>query len=297
MARSSEEAVKFEYRGKVLYGILHRPDKDSSPRTVVNMVVGGPQTRVGSHRLYVQLARFLCVNGITVFRFDYEGIGDSHGEFVGFSNATPSIKASIDFLNKQFPGRTEYILWSLCDGSSASIIYAANNSEFLSGVILCNPYTIIDESDLAWMTLKHYYVRRFFKSKFWINLVKLHVNAVQSFRSLTKTVKKIRVFSSEMPGVAVNNNGPSIAKLVCRSIARFPKPVKIILATEDLVTKNFQDVLKHQREIKRLIKTGQISQYFIKSADHTFTNPDAKKALFEVTLRSINEILNFSTFS
>jgi len=48
--------------------------------TGVLIVVGGPQYRVGSHRQFVMLARFLADHGVPCMRFDYRGMGDVSGE-------------------------------------------------------------------------------------------------------------------------------------------------------------------------------------------------------------------------
>ena len=75
-----EKAIEFSCLDKKLYGILHIPDHFRIIDQIVLMIVGGPQTRVGSHRLYVQFARKISEKGFAVFRFDYEGIGDSEGK-------------------------------------------------------------------------------------------------------------------------------------------------------------------------------------------------------------------------
>ena len=65
--------------GRLLIGMLHRPESADARRAVV-VLVGGPQYRVGSHRQFVLLARELCRRGIAVLRFDFSGMGDSDGE-------------------------------------------------------------------------------------------------------------------------------------------------------------------------------------------------------------------------
>ena len=104
------------------------------------MVIGGPQTRVGSHRLYVQLARYLTEKGISVFRFDYEGNGDSEGRWVGYKHADESIKSTINYLKKTIVSLKNIYIWSLCDGATSCLKFASENNELISGLILCNPY-------------------------------------------------------------------------------------------------------------------------------------------------------------
>ena len=78
-ANGTEEVpLSFACQDCRLYGVLHRPR--SRGRSGVLIVVGGPQYRVGSHRQFVLLARFLAGRSIPVLRFDYRGMGDSEGE-------------------------------------------------------------------------------------------------------------------------------------------------------------------------------------------------------------------------
>ena len=64
----TEEVLNFECAGEQLWGVLHRPEQ---PKTrAVLVVVGGPQTRVGSHRQFVLLARALADNGFACLRFE-----------------------------------------------------------------------------------------------------------------------------------------------------------------------------------------------------------------------------------
>ena len=54
-----EIPVVFNCQDSRLLGILHKPEKPG--RQGVLIVVGGPQTRVGSHRQFVLLARYLTL--------------------------------------------------------------------------------------------------------------------------------------------------------------------------------------------------------------------------------------------
>ena len=68
--------------GERMLGILALPAVPADIGIV--LVVGGPQTRVGSHRQFVLLSRCLAAAGYAVLRFDYRGMGDSSGEQRGF---------------------------------------------------------------------------------------------------------------------------------------------------------------------------------------------------------------------
>ena len=75
-----ERALTFRCESEPLLGVLHTPDSDKDKKTGVVIVVGGAQSRVGSHRMFVTLARGLAELGCTVLRFDRRGMGDSGGD-------------------------------------------------------------------------------------------------------------------------------------------------------------------------------------------------------------------------
>ncbi len=75
-----ERALSFSCHDSWLYGILSLPEKVISRGVLI--VVGGPQYRVGSHRQFMLLARYLAAHGVPVMRFDCRGKGDSEGDAV-----------------------------------------------------------------------------------------------------------------------------------------------------------------------------------------------------------------------
>ena len=75
----TERFVRIDCDGEQCLGILATPGEGRSTTGVV-IVVGGPQTRVGSHRQFVTLARALAAARYPTLRFDYFGTGDSSGE-------------------------------------------------------------------------------------------------------------------------------------------------------------------------------------------------------------------------
>ena len=287
----TEEPVQFECNAKRLYGILHRPNPDNKPEVVVMMVVGGPQTRVGSHRLYVQLARFLCRHGINVFRFDYEGLGDSEGDFVGSRQAEASIHAGMTYLRKRLTNYSKNMIWSLCDGCAPSISYAVHNQNAVDGLILCNPYVFFDDQDLSQAVLKHYYLRRLMSLDFWFKLFSLRVKYRESRLSLIETVKKSRALLKTDANANFETSKIPLSELFIDSLIKNPRPVKFILSTDDLAAQKFADFLSAHEEIKMLFTDKRLAQFFIEGADHTFTEPEKKSEMFDTTLQSIHEIL------
>ncbi len=74
-----EKPVAFKNKnGKQLIGIFHLPKtKKKVPLVIFCHGFAGTKTRLK----YVKLARVLAKSGIASFRFDFEGCGDSEGDF------------------------------------------------------------------------------------------------------------------------------------------------------------------------------------------------------------------------
>ena len=84
-----EQALVFACEAQHLVGVLHAPE---GAHTGLIMVSGGDQYRVGSHRMFVELARTLANAGIAVMRFDHRGIGDTAGNYMASRTCIPIFK-------------------------------------------------------------------------------------------------------------------------------------------------------------------------------------------------------------
>ena len=169
--------------GHRLFGILHMTAAEKQCERAVLMVVGGPQTRVGSHRLYVQLARFLCAQGYAVLRFDYEGIGDSEGPWRGYKWAAPAVRAAQDFLVASLPHLDDLTIWALCDGAAITTLFAGSETEPSTRLLLCNPYLHSERLNARAM-LKHYYIARLTERDFWSKVFAFHFNPITALQAI-----------------------------------------------------------------------------------------------------------------
>lgn len=282
-----EEAIKFSCSHKKLYGVLHTPDNDTVPSTVLLIVSGGPQVRTGPHRLYVQLSRFLCDHNVTSLRFDYEGLGDSEGSYVGYQYAESSIAAAASFLQDHFNSRIDIIIWSLCDGATAAALYAARNPQSIKGLILCNPYILTDAS-LARTTLDFYYKRRFFDKQFWHKLFTFKVNYLATMKSLWENFSRGKFFSNKNTK-NYQSDMKSLPDLVLDSFVQFNKPIKLILSADDVVAANFLNEIERFNSRNKDVAHELVHQS-ISGADHTFSDPIAKKELFSMTYNLVTEM-------
>ena len=151
-----ESALVFPCEGDRLVGVVGAGHRDLG----VVIVVGGPQYRAGSHRQFVLLARHLAAQGFPVLRFDVRGMGDSEGAQRPFDALTPDIAAAIAALQSQQPQVRRVVLWGLCDGASAALLYLHERPDpRVQGLVLLNPW-VRSEASLARTHVKHYYRQR-----------------------------------------------------------------------------------------------------------------------------------------
>jgi exosortase A-associated hydrolase 1 len=283
-----EEVVQFACCEKQLYGILHLPATGEEITRIVMMVIGGPQTRIGSHRSYVQLARSLRDRGIAVFRFDYEGMGDSEGEYVGFEYAGPSIGAAVDYLHRRIPTLNQVIIWSLCNGATASAIYARQDRRRIAAMILCNPY-VHTEQGQAKTILKYYYIRRLLDREFWRKVVSRRFDAgesIRSFRTLLQKAVGQKNGNNHLQPVAPAGTLPD---RVVRGLCEFHKPVHVLLSTNDLTALEFQELLRTRPEFNDLLRKNVLIVRSLDGADHTFSDSRAMNLVLQQTLAALDE--------
>jgi alpha/beta superfamily hydrolase len=129
---SNEKPLFFENRdGKRLFGILHRPEPDTS-RVGPAVVYCAPlfEEKLWSHRIAVNLARPLARQGTAVFRFDYFGDGESEGRFEDASvvSRLADIRDAVNFCRKE-TGATRVFLLGLRYGGTLALLAALDFNE------------------------------------------------------------------------------------------------------------------------------------------------------------------------
>ena len=107
--------LTFSCEGEMLAASLD----DAGGTTGILLVIGGSQTRIGSHRMYERLAKALAGKGYPCFRFDRRGVGDSGGDDPGFRGSGPDIAAAATAFRAQCPALKRVVGFGLCDGATA----------------------------------------------------------------------------------------------------------------------------------------------------------------------------------
>ena len=265
-----------------MLGIVSQPAAVQSMATTgVVIVVGGAQYRVGSHRQFVLLARHLAAHSYPVLRFDFPGMGDSPGECVSFENTAPHIKAAIDQLQSACPGVQRVVLWGLCDGASASLLYLeATQDPRVAGLALLNPW-VRSEASLARAHVKHYYRQRLLEPVFWRKLLAGGVGW-QALRSLGSNLRAMRRPVTQPT---------SFQEQMAQGWQAFPGPILLLLSERDLTAHEFQEALQDTTAWKRHLLAEPTTQNVIPGADHTCSQP---AAMDQTELEMLNWLQRFA---
>ena len=217
------------------------------------LVIGGSQTRIGSHRMYERLANSLAEKGYACFRFDRRGVGDSSGADPGFRGSEPDLKAAAEAFRKEVPGLKQLIGFGLCDGASALALFG--DEVGLDGMILANPWLVEAEDGApAPAAVRAHYRKRLLTWDGWKRLLTGAVN----FRKLGAGLRSL--FSRRQP--------ESLSNDVAQALRRHRLPAEVILCTGDN-TAIAADAEIRAWPFEGLIRATQL----IESDSHTFARP------------------------
>lgn len=273
----TEQALTFTVNNQELLAISHYGSAQNN--TGVLIIVGGPQYRVGSHRQFVQLSRTLAVQGISSFRFDYTGMGDSCGEKKEFDDIGDDIKAATDaFLTAQ-PHLQKIVIWGLCDAASAALMYA-HQDERINGLVLLNPW-LRSEQAMAKTMVKHYYVKRLLSKNFWKKLFRGKVNVAASARDAKGFVKDSIVTDEQ-------SSNSYQAKMLA-GLQAYQGKVCLILSGEDLTAREFDQQTKASKTWRKL-RNDDNETHRLADADHTFSSVEFKKQVAMITAEFVSNL-------
>ncbi len=279
----TESAVQFGCAGESLLGIIAAPAQGQTAPIGVVIVVGGPQYRAGSHRMFTLLARSLAAAGYTALRFDYRGMGDSEGQPRDFESISQDIGAAVDALMAQSSRLKEVVLWGLCDGASAALLDVRSRPDpRVTGLFLINPW-VRSPAGLAKAHVKHYYGRRLLQAEFWSKLMQGKVGS----HALVGLARNASMAWRSRPAAA--DQKQSFQELMAKGLLGFPGTVILILSGRDLVAKEFIEQSRTDAQWRRALQMPNLQRIDLAEADHIFSRTQDYNALVALTLRQLKQ--------
>jgi exosortase A-associated hydrolase 1 len=270
----TDTAHVFGCGGEPLVGVLSHPPAASD--TALLVIVGGPQYRVGSHRQFVSLARSVAAAGHAVLRFDYRGMGDGGGALRDFEAVGDDLAAAIDFLFETLPGLRRVVLWGLCDGASAALMYCHDRRDpRVAALCLLNPW-VRSAQTLARTHVKHYYLQRLTQPGFWRKLLSGRI----AWSALSGLLANLRAARGSAPAAA--SQAPYQQRMA--AAWREPgRPILLILSGDDYTAKEFVEATRADPAWAGALQRAGLDQHTLAGADHTFSDPAAKRRVEQLT--------------
>jgi exosortase A-associated hydrolase 1 len=274
-----ETAHCFACEREQLLGVVAHPAAPAAHDLGVLIVVGGPQYRAGSHRHFVQLARSTAAAGYPVMRFDCRGMGDSTGQAPGFEHHDADIAAAITAFQAAAPSVKRVVLWGLCDGASASLLYLDERGPDprVAGLCLLNPW-VRSEATLAQVHVRHYYLQRLRQRAFWAKLLKGGV-ALEALRGFLDNLRKARSAAAAVTSTATQPL--PYTQRMARAWAGFGGSIQLVLSGNDLTAREFRQVTACDPAWQRALRRRDPACLELADADHTFSQPPSSRATLD----------------
>jgi uncharacterized protein len=264
-----ESVLLIDGRPTRLPGVVCVPEGEAAAVGVI-IVVGGPQYRVGSHRQFVLTARQLAAEGWTTLRFDVQGMGDAPGEPAGFEALDGDIGAAIGALLQAQPRLQRVVLYGLCDGASAILLYCAGRDDpRVAGLCLLNPWLRSPETQ-ARTQVRHYYLQRLGSAAFWKKLLSGQV-AARALRELLGTLQA----AAAPAGAAAGD----FRQRMAAGWQRFAGRSLLVLSGADLTAREFEAGASQSAAWQGVLGRPGITRVDFTEADHTFSEHGPLQAM------------------
>lgn len=280
-----EQVMAFGHGDETLFGVTSMPAHHAGDLGLV-IVVGGPQYRAGSHRQFVLLARHLASHGIPALRFDVRGMGDSTGEMRTFESLDDDVSAAINAWIANEPNIRRVVLWGLCDGASAALLYLLGRRDArVVGICLVNPW-VRSEQSLARAEMRHYYVQRIVQGAFWRKLLSGGIGA-QAIQQWLSQVLRILAGASRPRS---QHSALGFQDRMLRAVATFPGHVFVALSGRDLTAQEFAGLVQSHPGWSQAMARPNVDRRDFPQADHTFSDNAEARSLNAATLEWLRSL-------
>lgn len=244
---------------------------DAGGTTGLLLVIGGSQTRIGSHRMYERIAKSLASKGFPCFRYDRRGVGDSSGDDPGFRGSGPDLAAASAAFRAGSPALSRVIGFGLCDGASALALFGG--AAGLDGLILVNPWLVetAEGDSPPPAAIRRHYRTRLTSRDGWKKIVTGGVN----WRKLFSGMRRAAAPSAQAP----------LALDVAHALRGAALPAHLILAEGDATA------IAAEAELKAPVFEGLVAGRETLSTDsHTFARPGDETALLAAVERALRAL-------
>jgi alpha/beta superfamily hydrolase len=279
-----------------LFGVLCQPVGARADGPVVVMLNAGSVHHMGPNRLYVELARALGATGVTSFRMDLRGLGESAVAGEPRENhpypegAVADTEAALRLLRERLPGTRRFVLLGLCSGAHTAFhaAVAACGEVELADTLLINPLTFhwVEGMSLDSPTTRHYQEVAYYRQNLrdpakWLKLLRGKVRLRAAARVVAEQARRLARgwFSRSKPSRLASD----LETLFARG-----RTLTLFVARQD----PGYDLLSAGvgRRLRRDLREGRLRVSFIENADHTFSRRGPRRELIRGICERVREL-------
>jgi exosortase A-associated hydrolase 1 len=203
------------------------------------------------------------------------------GDLHTFENVSADIAAAISALQLTAPSVRNIVLWGLCDGASAALLYChATQDPRVKGLCLLNPW-VRSEVSLAKTQVKHYYTQRLRQKEFWLKLLSGKV-AASAASGLVRNVKT--AFASATAKTTGADSQPYQTRMA-QAWMQFKGSILLILSGNDYTAKEFTEYAASNHAWQNITEAANVQRRDLAHADHTFSSATNRATVEALTLQ------------
>lgn len=228
------------------------------------LVSGGSEIRSGAFAGQAQLAAQIAARGHPVLRYDRRGIGDSSGLDLGFRGSAPDIAAALAAFRQEAPHVTRVVAFGNCDAASALMLAEGAGCDALA---LANPWTFDSDGDPAPppAAIRARYMAKLKNPRELLRLFTGKVSLTKLIGGLARSARRAAP--------------TTLAQEIEQGLARFPGPVRILIAERDRTGQAF--LAGWNANDPRISRC--------RGANHAFAEAHAREWLLAQLLLALNE--------
>ncbi|MEZ5287559.1 MAG: hypothetical protein R2712_22705 [Vicinamibacterales bacterium] len=290
-------------KGQRLFGVLHTPGGPPRRDLMVLLLSPGVKMRVGPERLYLQMTRMLLALGLSVFRFDFHGLGDSEGvlseellrDVYNHIEVGRYVEDTIDAMNwvQRTYGSTRFILSGLCGGAITGLL-AGDADIRVAGLLALGitPVLAARTADTSrYMTVgqleaqQQIYLRRLANPQAWLRLL--------TFRADNRLIGKMlahwarRLFRPAPPAPVQpppegDNANPLFPPAFFKMLSE-RRPMLLIFGGSDRLQFEYEEkfVARHRERLQRM--PPLVDVHVIDAANHVLSLREWQEEMLRVS--------------
>lgn len=281
------EPVVFECCQEQLIGVIHHAPIPSRIG-VLTVVAGGPQYRAGVGRGLVKMARELAAKGFAVMRFDYRGMGDSSGEFLGFEEIGDDLASAVDRFRRAVPELEHIVLWGGCDAASGIMIHA-HALPLVDSLVIGNPWVSTRETQAV--VVRQHYLQRLKEKSFWLKLLRMEYDLLGYARgALTSLLRRSQKrLGLGQPASSVTEKRHFIDRML-HGLCEFDGELLLLMSGRSIVSREFDELLHRDKVWAHELSKKMIQRIDLPEADQAFSSSADRQQVNRILLERL-EIL------